>query len=157
MNQLILAVAAVFVESHVTAFLQALIGKAKLAGTALPAKIHQEYDASRSDRGMSAGTGDYNRASGLMTRRGKSAVEELRSFRTAKRVGVDSHQELPRTRLRNRFIAELNLFIPDKDGNTAAGRYGFAHKINLPKNAAGAVATGNIHVPPDAHHWSDSQ
>jgi len=88
----------------------------------LAAEIHQENHPWSSNRRACIRPSCNHRARRLMSGRGSCAVEKLWSFRTAKRIGMNPQQKLPRPHLRNRFLGKVDLLVPDKSRNSAVGR-----------------------------------
>src|SRR5450631_777435 len=127
MDQLILTVTAVPIESHVPAFFQALIRKAQSARTALTAEVHQENCARCSDWRASARTSSDDSACGFVSGRHRGALKKLLPFRATESVSADPEQEFTGSRCWHILFNKSYFFVPAKMGSFGTWGYDRAH------------------------------
>jgi len=122
-DQFVDAVAAVAVEAHVAALVQALIGEAVAAMAALAAVVHEEHYAGRTHgRGRARPGGNYY-AGGLMAGRHARALVELSSLGPAEGVGLDLEQELAWASGRHWFFCDTDAAVPQEVRDCHCGWY----------------------------------
>src|ERR1700676_5387157 len=118
MDQLILTVTAVPIESHVSAFFQALIRKAQSARTALIAEVHQENRAGCSDWCASARTSSDDSACGFVSGRYRCALKKLLPFRATESIGADPEQEFTGSQGWHFLFNKSYFFVPAEMGSS---------------------------------------
>src|SRR5260221_4267759 len=91
-DKLVGTIAAVFVESHVSTLLKALVRKAEFAATAFSTEIHQKDDTRRSYRSVSARTSSGYDSCRLVPRCNFTSLIKLRALRSAQRIGFDTDE-----------------------------------------------------------------